>query len=100
VQYAVTSSTLQGEIPNSLLSQVLVGNWQIGESGSEEFQVAILDAKMRGFRAVFIIFLPLMVLCMVGSLFVDDVVLNGDKKNEVDGGALNVPLTTIEEKRG
>jgi len=75
-----------------------VGSWQIGEEGSEAFESAILDAKMKGFRVVFIIFVPLMVSCMLGSLFVADMVLMGDKKQEEEEeeGPSSMPLTDQE----
>lgn len=80
-QYAVTASSLRNKMPQSLLSQVLVGSWQIGESGTEQFEDVILNAKMRGFRVVFIIFVPMMmVVCSLGMIFVSDVPLRGDKE--------------------
>ncbi|CZR66294.1 related to DHA14-like major facilitator efflux transporter (MFS transporter) [Phialocephala subalpina] len=105
-QYATTDAALRDKVPSSLLTRVLDGSWQIGEAGSEVFESDILDAKMKGFRLVFIMLVPLMGLCMLGSLFVADIVLKGDEekhRKEQEGQPIypdsNTPSTRDEEKR-
>lgn len=95
-QYAATSAALRGKVSSSLQTQVLDGSWEIGEAGTEVFQSDILDAKMKGFRVVFIILVPLMCLCTLGSLFVDDIVLKGDEKK--DEG--QYPVSEKEKRNG
>lgn len=46
------------------------------------YEPDILDARMEGFRIVFIIMVPMMVACLFASLFVADVILKGDARNE------------------
>ena len=82
------------------------GSWKIGEADTLEFQSIILDAKMKGFQVIFIILVPLMGLCLLGSFFVTDIVLKGDaKKNdkEMEGQriqpGLKTPPISDEEKR-
>ncbi|KAJ6014137.1 Major facilitator superfamily domain general substrate transporter [Penicillium herquei] len=43
----------------------------------------ILDAKMAGFRVVFISLVPLICLCFIGNFWVNDVTLSDDKKDEL-----------------
>lgn len=81
-QYAAIDVALRDRIPAPLLSQVLDGSWKIGTASSEAYQPQILDAKMKGFRVVFIILVPLMCLCTLGNLFVRDTVLRGDAKKD------------------
>jgi len=85
-QYAATVSALRGKVSPTLLAQVMDGSWKIGEADTLEFQSIILDAKMKGFRVIFIMLVPLMVLCLLGSLFVADIVLKGDAKKKELGG--------------
>jgi MFS family permease len=80
--FAVLGAALRQTVPSSLRERVLDGTWRIGEKGTEEFQSDILDARMHGFRIVFIIAVPLMALCLLASLFVADLVLKGDAKKE------------------
>lgn len=82
VQSKLLRSTLRGKIPASLLSGVLNGSWSITSTSSEHDQGLILDAKMKSFRIVFIILVPLMSLCFIANFFVGDRKLQGDAEPE------------------
>ncbi|KAF5025679.1 hypothetical protein F66182_2285 [Fusarium sp. NRRL 66182] len=81
--YAVLDRALQRSemVPDWLRVRVLDGSWQDGDRGTDEYGRAILDARMQGFRAVFIICVPLMAGCLVASLLIDDIILKGDAGN-------------------
>lgn len=78
VYYVVLDKGLQERVPSWLRSSVLDGTWTLGSKGTEEYESAILDARMHGFKIVFLIQIPLMALCLIGSFFVADIVLKGD----------------------
>lgn len=80
IQYAVIDADLRGRIPETVLRQVLDGSWSIGASGTEAYQPLTLDAKMKGYRVVFITLVPLMCVCLSGKFLVADIVLQGDPK--------------------
>ncbi|KAJ6164115.1 Major facilitator superfamily domain general substrate transporter [Penicillium chermesinum] len=82
VQNAAIKSSLHGVIPSDLLSDVLEGSWSSNDASTEKYRSQILDAKMKGFRVVFIILLPIMCLCFIGNFFVADTVLKGDAKQQ------------------
>ncbi|KAJ5772274.1 Major facilitator superfamily domain general substrate transporter [Penicillium odoratum] len=82
VQNTVIQWGLRDAVPSDLLSEVLDGNWTISDASTEEYRSQILDAKMKGFRVVFIILIPLMCLCFIGNFFVADTVLKGDVKEK------------------
>ncbi|KAJ5618422.1 Major facilitator superfamily domain general substrate transporter [Penicillium herquei] len=63
------------------------------EIGSVEHSL-ILDAKMAGFRVVFISLVPLICLCFIGNFWVNDVTLSDDKKDEMN------PLEDEEAPKG
>ncbi|CAI0645617.1 unnamed protein product [Colletotrichum noveboracense] len=66
VQYSVMKSALPADLPESIRSSVTGGTWQPGDVDSHGWEQAILDAKMRGVHMVFIMLVPLMVLCLGG----------------------------------
>ncbi|PGH29676.1 hypothetical protein GX50_07561 [[Emmonsia] crescens] len=72
-------------VPDSIRALVLDGTWRVGEKGTEKFKPDILDARMEGFRVVFISLVPLMGLCLLASFFIADVILKGDAKKEFQG---------------
>ncbi|KAI0127597.1 major facilitator superfamily domain-containing protein [Xylariales sp. AK1849] len=76
---AVTSAAVPDTLPAALRSQVIDGTWQRGEQDSEEFESIILDAKMKGIRAVFIMLVPLLGLYLLGCRFFPEIVLKGDQ---------------------
>lgn len=78
ISYAVTDTALQRSVPSSLRESVLNGTWNLGDVGTEAFQSDILEARMKGYRAVFIMQVPLMALCLLVSLFVADMALKDD----------------------
>ncbi len=80
IQYGVMSGSLPADLPVDIRTQVLDGDWTLGQAGSSEWSDGILDAKMKGIHVVFITFLPLMALCLIGLLFVKDKILTGDPK--------------------
>lgn len=84
-QYAASDKAMQGKVPDSLRARVLDGTWRVGEKGTERFENDIMDARMEGYRVVFIMLVPLMGLCLLASFFVADVVLKGDVKKAGDG---------------
>lgn len=79
--YAVLSNALGEAVPDWVRDAVLDGTWRIGDPGTSEYESDILDARMEGFRAVFIMSVPLMALCLIASLLVADIILKGDNDN-------------------
>ncbi|KAF4343752.1 alfa-L-rhamnosidase [Fusarium beomiforme] len=79
--YAVLKKALRQskDIPAWLSDRVLDGTWATGDPNTKGFEGAILDARMQGFRVIFIITVPLLTLCLLASFLVDDVILKGDK---------------------
>lgn len=65
-------------LPEWLRKCVLDDTWAIGDSNTAEFESAIINARMQGFRVIFITTIPLMALCLLASLLIDDIVLKGD----------------------
>jgi hypothetical protein len=65
-------------VPEWLRDRVLDGTWAAGDPNTREFESAILDGRMQGFRVIFIITIPLLALCLLASFLVDDIVLKGD----------------------
>lgn len=61
---------------------MLEGSWSISDASTEKYRSEILDAKMDGFRVVFIILVPIMCLCLFGNFFVADTTLKGDVKEQ------------------
>lgn len=84
--HSVMASSLSGTVPGTLRESVLDGSWRPGDAGAEQWESAILGARMEGFRTVFIMQIPLMALCLLGSLFIADIVLQGDAKKEQPRG--------------
>ncbi|KAM0077517.1 hypothetical protein ACKRZS_010442 [Fusarium odoratissimum] len=78
--YATLSKALSqtSEVPEWLRDRVLDGTWAVGDPNTPEFESAIIDARMQGFRVIFITTIPLMALCLLASFFVDDILLKGD----------------------
>lgn len=65
-------------VPEWLRDRVLDGTWAVGDPNTPEFESAIIDARMQGFRVIFMTTIPLMALCLLASFFVDDILLKGD----------------------
>jgi hypothetical protein len=78
VQFAVMKSTLPDTLPSALRMQVLNGSWQIGDPSSKPWESDILNAKMKGIHAVFAMLLPLMGMCLVGSIWIPNTILKED----------------------
>ncbi|EXK88784.1 hypothetical protein FOQG_08074 [Fusarium oxysporum f. sp. raphani 54005] len=78
--YATLSKALSqtSAVPEWLRDRVLNGTWAVEDSKTAEFESAIIDARMQGFRVIFITTIPLMALCLLASSFVDDILLKGD----------------------
>ncbi|RKL48643.1 hypothetical protein BFJ72_g1542 [Fusarium proliferatum] len=79
--YATLSKHLSPQsnaVPKWLRDRVLGGTWAVGDSNTAEFESAIINARMQGFRVIFITTIPLMALCLLASFLVDDIVLKGD----------------------
>jgi len=80
---AVTAAALKGKVPSQILAGVFDGSWRIGDIGSPEIVAEVLAVRMHGFRVVFMIFAPLMAVCLLASSFAADIKLQGDgDKNE------------------
>ncbi|OAL23371.1 hypothetical protein AYO22_06421 [Fonsecaea multimorphosa] len=77
IQYAVTISSLPVDLPSEVALAVKAGTWTVG-GAAHTWDQAVLDAKMRGINRVFITFLPLIGLCLVGCLWIRDIPLRGD----------------------
>ncbi|RYP24450.1 hypothetical protein DL765_000470 [Monosporascus sp. GIB2] len=80
VVYAVTSSALRDALPPALFARVMDGGWQAGEAESAAFVAAILNARVRGYRVVFVMMTPLVGLCLLGSFFVHDEIRKGMRR--------------------
>ncbi|KAJ9154906.1 Major facilitator superfamily [Pleurostoma richardsiae] len=78
IQFAVMKSSLPSTLPSGIRGQLMDGSWEIGEPGSEAWESQILDAKMKGIRAVFILMAPLIGLCLLGCVYIPNTVLKGD----------------------
>lgn len=84
IQSAVTKSALPVDLPSSIRDQVNRGSWERGQPGTGQWDSQILDAKMKGIRAVFILLVPLVGLCLLGCSFIPDKQLPGDpRRNEI-----------------
>ncbi|KAF9772489.1 hypothetical protein IL306_009793 [Fusarium sp. DS 682] len=79
--YAVLERALHQShiIPGWLRGRILDGTWAAGDANTKGFEGAILDARMQGFRVIFIMTVPLMALCLLASFMVDDIILKGDR---------------------
>ncbi|XXG95800.1 hypothetical protein Hte_002071 [Hypoxylon texense] len=82
VQFEFMKAGLSDNIPPALQSRVIEGSWRRGESGSEMWESDILEAKYHGVRAVFIMMVPMMALCLLGCVFIPNVRLKGDAKKD------------------
>lgn len=81
VQYGVMKLTLPSQLPQDIRAQVLVGSWKADEFRHSQWTDGILESKMRGTQVVFITFVPLMALCLLGCVFVREVILLDDLDN-------------------
>ncbi|KAI1452286.1 MFS general substrate transporter [Annulohypoxylon moriforme] len=82
VQFQFMKSGLSDAIPSDIRSRVIQGLWRRGEPGSEMWESQILDAKLRGVHAVFIMMVPMMAVCLLGCVFIPNVRLHGDPKTD------------------
>ena len=80
--HSVMASALTDSVPEALRKSVLDGTWRPGDASSEQYESNILGARMEGFRTVFTMQIPLMVICFLSSWFIADLVLQGDAKRE------------------
>lgn len=85
-------AALPVDLPESLKTQVLDGSWSAAEAeeGGDVWVNSILEAKMKGVRAVFIMLIPMMALCLVGCVWVPDRVLRGDEGERARAGGRGV----------
>ncbi|OAL24983.1 hypothetical protein AYO20_10586 [Fonsecaea nubica] len=77
IQYSVTISSLPADLPTDVSSAVKAGTWMV-DGPTPAWDNAVLVAKMRGINRVFITFLPLIGLCLLGCLWIRDIPLRGD----------------------
>jgi hypothetical protein len=84
LQYTVTEAALRSRIPADSVPVVLEGRWRLGDPTKAVQDAAILDARMKGFQAVFAMLVPLMAICLLGSFFVSDEILKGDEKEDAN----------------
>ncbi|KAJ5263327.1 Major facilitator superfamily domain general substrate transporter [Penicillium angulare] len=96
VQNAAIKLSLRDAIPSDLLSEVLEGSWSSGDASTEKYRSRILDAKMQGFRVVFIILVPIMCLCSIGNFFVADTALKGDAQRQNQERLKPLPSRALE----
>jgi hypothetical protein len=83
IQSTVMKSALPVDLPSSIRAQVIAGSWERGQSSTRKWDPQILDAKMKGIRAVFFLLVPLVGLCLLGCLFIPNRELPGDpRRNE------------------
>lgn len=79
VQFTVTIASLPADLPPGITSAVRGGTWQIGDTPA--WDDAILDAKMKGIHSVFVVFVPLIALCLVGCIWIKGIPLLGDDES-------------------
>lgn len=84
IQLAVTEANVPNSIPAGLRTEVINGMWQPGDQGSAEWESTILNAKMKGVRAVFIMLVPLVGICLLACWWIPDTVLEGDHGKQHD----------------
>ncbi|KAF4957224.1 hypothetical protein FGADI_3289 [Fusarium gaditjirri] len=105
--YATLSKALSHSsvLPDRLRDRVLDGTWVAGDPNTAVFESAIIDAHMQGFRAIFIITIPLMAVCLLASFLVDDILLKGDagQAGMREGGQMtrstSTPMGLLDTKR-
>jgi hypothetical protein len=95
IQFSVTRAAVPNDIPEGLRSSIIDGTWQRGDPGSDEWESDILDAKMKGIRAVFIMLVPLLGVCLLGCYFIPNKVLKGDQEpgNQARESARDDPIS-------
>ena len=65
--------------PSPLSTAVMNGTWSAGSTEwTADQDNIVLNAMMDGIHAVFIMFVPIMGLCLLGCAFISDVRLKGD----------------------
>ncbi|KNG90871.1 putative phosphoenolpyruvate phosphomutase [Aspergillus nomiae NRRL 13137] len=74
---AISTATQHSTVKTALRH---IGVLQAGQVGLRTFEKDILDAQMKGFRVVFAPLVPLMALCLLGSLLIPDTCLKEDGK--------------------
>lgn len=84
IEYAVMKSYLPSALPQALRTQVLNGSWLADSATDPHWTSVILDAKMKGLHVVFITFVPLVGLCLIGCVVVQDRILMGDAKPKAE----------------
>lgn len=72
-------ASIPGTVPSSVRSQIVGGTWQAGGVDAN-WDPEFLDAKMKGVRAVFIMLVPLMAICLLDRYCVPDLSLRGDRQ--------------------
>ncbi|KAJ5233640.1 Major facilitator superfamily domain general substrate transporter [Penicillium citrinum] len=87
ISTAAQRAAMQSALPSKAISSV---NHGMSARMRETFQdnPSLLDAKMAGFRIVFLSLVPLISLCFVGNFLVQDVTLNDtteDQKLKIEG---------------
>ncbi|KAI1097396.1 MFS general substrate transporter [Jackrogersella minutella] len=82
VQFEFMKSALSDAIPSDIRSRVTQGLWRKGEPDSEMWESQILDAKLKGVHAVFIMMVPMMAVCLLTCFFIPNVRLKGDSKTD------------------
>ena len=85
IQSTVMKSALPVDLPASIREQLDSGSWERGQPGTVKWDSQILDAKMKGVRAVFIMLAPLVGLCLLGCFFIPNRELPGDSKRNENG---------------
>ncbi|RFN46174.1 hypothetical protein FIE12Z_9592 [Fusarium flagelliforme] len=109
VYYAVLQNALQQNdtIPEWVRVGVLDGTWSANDPSTKDYEGAILNARMQGFRVIFIITVPLLALCLGASFLVNDIILKGDiaqqeRREERGEGQEQATIggSTSNEKRG
>ncbi|KAI2741843.1 hypothetical protein DTO013E5_5265 [Penicillium roqueforti] len=87
IQSTVMKAALPVDLPASIREQVDSGSWERGQPDTVGWDSQILDAKMKGVRAVFIMLVPLVGLCFLGCFFIPNRELPGDPKRSENGEA-------------
>ncbi|KAI2465806.1 MFS general substrate transporter [Annulohypoxylon bovei var. microspora] len=82
VQFQFTKSGLSDAIPEDVRHRVTEGLWRRGEPESAAWESQILDAKLEGAHAVFVMMVPMMAVCLLGCLLIPNVRLKGDPKTD------------------
>ncbi len=92
-QFSIMSASLPLDLPSSITSAVRDGTWKVGDTPT--WDDAILGAKMKGIHSVFIIFIPLIGICLISCIWIRDISLLGDDGKGKQGSGFSIPRLSL-----